>query len=79
MKQVKSILLSTFLVCALSSSVFAGDMGSPGVTASGDMGSPGKTSVPVVGSPSATTNDLSEIKSDDWYTEVVLALIQLIY
>lgn len=92
MKQLKSLVLSATLICALSAVVYGGDMGSPGVSTSGDMGSPGVTTSGDMGSPGITakssttaepstlvTSNLSDETADPNYLEIMLALISLIY
>ena len=81
MKQVKSLILAGFLILSLSVGVYAGDIGTPGVSSTfpGDIGTPGaKSTVDTVASDRNATADLTGGVSDPVMIEILLALITLI-
>ena len=81
MKQVKSLILAGFLMLTLSVGVYAGDIGTPGVSSTlpGDIGTPGaKSTVELVDPNPVDEADWIGQVSDPVTIEILLALITLI-
>jgi hypothetical protein len=75
MKTVKAICTATILALALSVSAFAGDIASPGITATGEILTPGATTSGNIGSPGATAP--GEISSPG-FADILMTLLSVL-
>lgn len=83
MKTIKTFLAASMLLCAISSSIYAGDIGTPGYTTCGDIGTPGvvthvsSTSDTSISDNSVATTDLTSTGSLSTSDELLMAWLTI--